>query len=98
RRPLWCAGHAPVPTARHPGRAIRTKHAGGNWALAGRAPGCVWGESSSGGFLFWRNGFVEDQHAVGREVVVALQDGAGQKIVHGFVKLDAHGRILVVEE
>ena len=42
--------------------------------------------------------FVEDEHAVRREVVVAGEGVAGEEIVHGLVKLDAHGRILVVEQ
>ena len=33
-----------------------------------------------------------------REVVIAGEGVAGEVVVHGFVKLDAHGRVLVVEQ
>src|SRR5207248_10639134 len=39
---------------------------------------------------FLRNAFVEHEHAMRRQVVVALQGGAGQKIVHRLVELNAH--------
>ena len=42
--------------------------------------------------------FVEDEHAVRRKVVVAGEGVAREEVVHGLVKLDAHGRILVVEQ
>ena len=35
--------------------------------------------------------FIEHQDAMRREVVVAGEGVAGQEIVHGLVKLDAHG-------
>ena len=41
---------------------------------------------------------VEHQHAVRRQIVVAGEGVAGEKIVHRLVELDAHGRILVVEQ
>ena len=41
---------------------------------------------------------IEDQDAMRWEIEVASKRAAGEKIVHGLVKLDAHGRILVIEE
>lgn len=41
---------------------------------------------------------VEHEHAVRREIVVAGEGLAGQKIVHRLVEGDAHGGILVVEQ
>lgn len=35
--------------------------------------------------------FVEDEHPVGRQVVIAGKGVAGEEIVHRFVKLDADG-------
>src|SRR5262249_7434898 len=42
--------------------------------------------------------FVEDENAVGLQVEISGNGCAGQKIVHGFVKLDAERRALMVEK
>ena len=42
--------------------------------------------------------FVEDEHAVPRKVVVAGDGVAGEVVVHRLVKMDADGRILMVEQ
>lgn len=59
-------------------------------------------EENSKSGLFARNFifrmFVEDQHTVWRQIVVAGEGVAGEEIVHRLVKLDSHRRILVVQQ
>lgn len=50
------------------------------------------------GLRLHRGMFVQHQHAVGREVVVAGDVCAGQVIVHRLVKLDANRGVLVVKQ
>src|SRR5260221_1544197 len=49
-----------------------------------------------GNFVFRM--LVQHKHAVGWKIVVAGKGVAREKIVHRFVKLDADGRVLVVEQ
>ena len=42
--------------------------------------------------------FVENEDAVRRQIVISCQRAARQEIVHGFVELDAHGRVLMVQQ
>src|SRR5208282_147408 len=57
-------------------------------------------DSNRGGGVsrFGFDTFVKDQHAMRRNVVVAGERIAREEIVHGFVELDADGRVLVVEQ
>ncbi len=41
---------------------------------------------------------IQHEYAVGREVIIAGERVAGEEIVHGLVELDAHRRILMIEQ
>jgi hypothetical protein len=41
--------------------------------------------------------FIEDQDTVWRQVVIALEGGAGKEIVDGFVELEPDVLVLVIE-
>jgi len=42
--------------------------------------------------------FVENEHAMRLEVKISRDSGAGKKIVHRFVELNAQGRIPVIQK
>ena len=42
--------------------------------------------------------FIEDQHAMGLEVVITGKSIAGKKIVHGFIELEPQRGGLMVEQ
>jgi len=42
--------------------------------------------------------FIDDQNAVSGKIIGALKGIAGEKVVNGFVKLQADGGVLVVQE
>ena len=42
--------------------------------------------------------FIQHKNTVGRQIVITSESAGREKIVHRFVKLDSHGRILVIEE
>ena len=56
------------------------------------------GGNGSRGFPFPLRMLVEDQDAVRRQIVAPGEGDTGEIIVHGFVKLDAHVRILMIEQ
>src|SRR5437899_9107751 len=54
--------------------------------------------SDSRRLMFGNRMLIQNQHSMWLQVVIAGNVVAGQKVVHRFIKLDAHRRILMVEQ
>src|SRR5262249_20607339 len=68
----------------------------GRLLFGGRGRGLLRFARLSG--LFLGNGFVQNQHPMGGQIVIPGESLACEKVVHRFVKVQAHVRGLVVEQ